>query len=150
MLACLRNGSALTVVHTVKWEVATDLKGCLRFLPIPTTKKPDLVIRNEEEKEAQLVELTVPHEDSISSAHERKDNRYEALVRECEEAGWKVTHFPVEVGCRGLIATSTTKWMRVAGLCPKKRNILTKALQETVEKASLWIWVKREDTSWSE
>ena len=52
--------------------------------------------------------------------------------------------------CRSYIATSITKWMRVAGLCTKKRNILTKALQETVEKASHWIWVKREDTSWSE
>ena len=25
----------------VKWEVAADLKGCQRFFPIPTTKKPD-------------------------------------------------------------------------------------------------------------
>ena len=134
----------------VKWEVAADLKGCERFLPIPTTKKPDLVIWSEEEKEVHLVELTVPHEDNISSAHERKENRYEALVGECEEAGWKTMHFPVEVGCRGYIATSITKWMRVAGLCTKKRNVLTKALQETVEKSSHWLWVKREDTSWSE
>ena len=51
----------------VKWEVAADLKGCERFLPIPTTKKPDLVIWNEEE--VHLVKLTVPHEDNISSAH---------------------------------------------------------------------------------
>ena len=96
------------------------------------------------------MELTVPHEYNISSAHERKDNRYKALVGECEEVGWKVMHFPVEVGCRRFIATSITKWMRVAGLCPKKRNVLTKALQETDEKASHWIWVKREDTSLSE
>ena len=41
------------------------------------------MIWNEEEKEVHLVELTVPHEDNISSAHERKDNRYEALVEEC-------------------------------------------------------------------
>ena len=116
---------------TVTWEVAADLKGCERFFPIPTTKKPDLVIRSEEEKEVHLVELTVPHEDNISSAHERKENRYEALMRECEEAGWKAMHFPVEVGCRGYITTSITKWMRVAGLCTKKRNIITKALQET-------------------
>ena len=27
----------------VEWEVAADLKGCERFFPIPTTKKPDLV-----------------------------------------------------------------------------------------------------------
>ena len=123
-----------------KWEVAADLKGCERFFPIPTTKKPDLVIWNKEEKEVHLVELTVPHEDNIDSAHERK-NRNEAVVEECEEAGWKAKHFPVEVGCRGFIDTSITRWMRVAG--PKKRNTITKALQETVEKASHWIWLKR-------
>ena len=82
----------------VEWEVAADLKGCERFVPIPTTKKPDLVIWNDEEKEMHLVELTVPHEDSINSADEWKDNRYETLVEECEEVGWKATHIPVEVG----------------------------------------------------
>ena len=30
-----------------------------------------------------MVELMMPHEDNISLAHERKDNRYEALVGEC-------------------------------------------------------------------
>ena len=93
----------------VKWEVTADLKGCERFFPIPTTKKPGVVIWNEEEKEVHLVELTVPHEENISTAHERKDNRYEALVGECEEAWWKATYCPAEVGCRGFIATSITK-----------------------------------------
>ena len=139
-----------------KWEVAADLEGCERFFPIPTittttttttTKTPGLVIWNEEEKEVHLVELTVPHEDDINYVHERKDNRSE---EECEEVGWKETHFAVEVGCRGFIATSATKWMRVAGLVPKKRNTITKAHQGTVEKASHWIWLKREDTSRSE
>ena len=60
---------------TVTWEVAADLKGCERFFPVPTTKKPDLVIWSEEEKEVHLVELTVPHEDNISSAHERRGSR---------------------------------------------------------------------------
>ena len=92
----------------------------------------------------------MPHEDNVSSSHERKDSRYEALVGECGEAGWKATHFPVQVGCRGFIATSITKWMTVAGLGPKKRHFMTKALQETVEKDSHWVWVKREGTSWSE
>ena len=133
-----------------QWEAAADLEGCKRFFPIPTTKKPDLVIWSEEEKEVHLVKLTVPHEDNISMAHERKESRYDTLVEECEEAGWKATHFPVEVGCRGFIATSVRKWMRVAGLGPKKENAMMKALQETVEKASHWIWLKREDTSWNE
>ena len=94
-----------------KWEVAAGLKGCDRFSLIPTTKQPDLVIWNEEEKEVHLVKLTVPYEDNINSVHERKDNRYEAPVEECEEAWWKAMHFPVEVGCRGFIATRVTKWV---------------------------------------
>ena len=53
-----------------KWEVAADVKGCERFFPIPTTKKPRPVIWNEEDKEVHLVELTVPHEDNISLAHD--------------------------------------------------------------------------------
>ena len=124
---------------TVTCEAAADLKGYERFFPIPSTKKPDLVIWSEEEKEVHLVELTVPHEDNISSAHEWKENRYEALMGVCEEAGWKTMHFPVEVGCRGYIATSITKWMRVAGLCTKKRNILSKALYQ---KLSRRLWKK--------
>ena len=125
-----------------RWEVAAELEDCTRFFPIPTTKKPDLVIWCAEEKVVHLVELTVPHEDNINAAHERKEKRYEALVEECEEAGWEATHFPVEVGCRGFIGTSVRRWMRVAGLGPKKGNIMVKTLQETVEKASHWIWLR--------
>ena len=89
-----KTNEAMESQSGVKWELAADLKGCERFFPNPTTKKPDLVIWNEEEKEVHLVELTVPHEDNISSAHERKDNRYEALVGECEEAGVESNAFP--------------------------------------------------------
>ena len=143
-------------VRTVrKWkaEAATDEIILLEHGYIVGAAQPDrlgIVIWNEEENEVHLVELTVPHEDNINLAHERKDNRYEALVEECEEAGWIAMHFPVEVGSRGFIATCITKWMRVVGLGPKKRNTITKALQVIVEKASHWIWLKREDTSWSE
>ena len=92
----------------------------------------------------------MPYEDNIRAAHERKEGRYEALVEGCEEAGWKATHFPVEVGCRGFISSSLRKWMRVAGLGPKKTNATARTLQETVEKASHWIWLKRVDTTWGE
>ena len=133
-----------------QWEIAADLKGCERFFPIPTSKKPDLVIWCEMEKEIHLVELTVPHEDNISAANERKEKRYDALVSKCEETGWRATHFPVEIGCRGFVATSVRRWMRVAGIGAKKGKIMTKALQETAEKASHWIWLKRNDNSWNE
>ena len=132
------------------WAVAADLEGRERFFPIQTSKRPDLVIWCAEEKLVHLIELTVPYEDNIQDAHERKEARYEELVNECEEAGWHVEYFPVEVGCRGFIAPSLRKWLNVAGLSLKKGNAVVKVIQETVEKASHWIWLKREDEKWLE
>ena len=145
-----KTNTSMEVESGSQWEVAADLEGYKRFFPIPTSKKPDLVIWSEEERKVHLVELTVPHEDNISAAHERKHKRYENCIEGCEEAGWKAEHFPVEVSCRGFIGNSIRRWMRAAGLGPKKEKGLMKALQETVEKASHWIWLKREDSSWSE
>jgi len=108
--------------------------GLEEILPHPNDKEA------KSEKEVHQVELTVPHEDNIKAAHERKENRYEALVEECEEAGWKATHFPADIGSRGFIATSVRKWMRVAGFGLKKVNATTSALQETMEKANHWIY----------
>jgi len=70
------------------WEVAADLTGSERFFPISTSKKPDIVVWSAERKVVYLVELTVPHGDNIEAAHTRKEDRYEKLLEECEEAGW--------------------------------------------------------------
>ena len=145
-------GVALDKIHKSPyvWEVAADLEGCERFFPIPTSKRPDLVVWCAEVKQVHLIELTVPHEDNIQDAHERKEARYEELVKECEEADWHADYFPVEVGCRGFIAPSLKKWMNVAGLSLRKGNVIMRLLQETVEKASHWIWLKRDDGTWTE
>ena len=138
------------VIHCDEsWEVSADLKGCARLLPIPTTK-PDLVVWSAEARTVHLIELTVPHEDNIEKAHERKEQRYKDLVEECEEAGWQASHFPVEVGCRGFVAASTRKWLGTAGLSPRKVAETVMCMQETVEKASHWIWLKRKDDTWCE
>ena len=142
--------TATVYLSSGQWELGADLAGCQRAFPIPTPKKPDMVIWCEELKEVHLVELTVPHEDNICAAHERKEDRYAELIKSCEEKGWKATNFPVEVGCRGFIAASVRKWLRVAGLGLKEGNKLIKTLQETVEKASHWIWLKRDDEGWYE
>ena len=145
-------GAAVDKIHKSPyvWEVAADLEGCERFFPIPTSKRPDLVVWCAEVKQVHLIELTVPHEDNIQDAHERKEARYEELLRECEEADWRADYFPVEVGCRGFIAPSLRKWMNVAGLSLRKGNVIMRLLQETVEKASHWIWLKRDDGTWTE
>ena len=60
--------------------------------------------------------------------------------------------FAVEVGCRGFIGESAKRWMKVglAGLRQKQESKMMKELQESVEKASNWIWLKRNDNSWFE
>ena len=109
-----------------------------------------MVVWSEAEREIHLIELTVPHEDNVNDAHERKDRRYERLVEECEEAGWRAVHFPIEVGCRGFIGTSVRRWMKIAGIGQREGSRVLRKVQETVERASHWIWLKRDDDSWVE
>ena len=97
-----------------------------------------------------LVELTVPPEDNIDAAQVRKDERYEQLLEECEDSNWTATHLSVEVGCRGFIGNRLRKWLSTIGLSPRQANNAMKRIQETVEKASHWIWLKRNDERWLE
>jgi hypothetical protein len=80
----------------------------------------------------------------------RKNDRYEGLLNECEEAGWSATHQSVEVGCRGFIGQRLRQWFSTIGLNTRQKNIAMKNIQETVEKASHWIWLKRDDERWLE
>ncbi len=73
--------------------------------PIPreiveTSLRPDLIMWSELCKTILLVELTVPWEEGMEAANERKRAKYADLVEDCREAGWKATMCPVEVGCR--------------------------------------------------
>ena len=92
-----------------------------------------------------LAELTVPHEDNIDAAKDRKDERYAQLLDQCEEAGWSAEHFSIEVGCRGFVGHRMRQWLALIGLPNCKINKLIREIQETVEKASHWIWLKRND-----
>ena len=123
-----------------KWEIGADLEGCERFFPIPTPKKPDIVVWCTERKIVYLVELTVPHEDNIDAAHLRKNDRYEKLIQECEEAGWSATNFSVEAGCRGFIGQRLESWFQKIGLNYRERGSAMKEIQKTVENVSHWIW----------
>ena len=74
--------------------MSADLAGHGRLFPIVTSKRPDMVVWCKERKVVHLIELTCPHEDNVDAAKVRKDERYEALVRECnKDAGWRATHF---------------------------------------------------------
>lgn len=59
-----------------------------------------------------VVELTVPSEDGVDEASERKKTKYSELATEAAQNGWKTKIFPVEVGCRGFVNTSMTSLLK--------------------------------------
>ena len=105
---------------------------------------------SDERKMLELVELTVPYEENIDAARDRKEERYHDLVEECKAEGWKTWHSPIEIGCRGFVGLRFKKWFLGLGFSQKNTKDVMKRIQETTEKASHWIWIKREDPSWFE
>lgn len=132
------------------WEVAADLPGRQSPFVIPSPKKPDIVVWCTERKIVFLVKLIVPREDNIDAAQARKEDRYEELLEKCEDAGWSASHFPVEVGCRGFVGNRLKSWLTTIGLKKRGVNEAIKKIEETTEKASHWIWLKRSDNCWLE
>ena len=68
-----------------------------------TSLRPDLVLFSPSSKTIVLLELTVPLEDKVHLAHDRKISKYCALVMACEENGFKTHMFALEVGCLGYL-----------------------------------------------
>lgn len=46
-----------------------------------------------------MTELTVPWEEGIEAAYERKKEKYNKVAAACTEAGWKASTYPVVVAC---------------------------------------------------
>lgn len=89
-----------------------DIGRQLVFPPeiITTTLRPDRVFPSV--KKFFIIELTVPWEDSLEEAYERKYIRYAELAAETQLRGWNTEIRPVEKGCRGFVASSTINLLR--------------------------------------
>ena len=113
-----------------------------------TSLRPDIVAWSTKVKAVALIELTVPWEEGMEAAFERKKTKYTELAAECREAGWRTTIYPVEVGCRGFVGQSTTRLLRDTGVTGGKLKKTTKELVEEAEKGSFWLWLRRKDKNW--
>ena len=124
------------------WKSAADLNEALHFPShiVQTRERPDIVVWSENIKRILLVELTVPWEENMEEAFERKKERYENLRAECEEKGWSCRVLPIEVGCRGFVGYSTIAYLTKLGLASRTRKTTTVQLQKAAEEASSWIW----------
>ena len=113
------------------WQVATDSKYNFIF-PTEmalTTKRPDIVIWTVKAKKVFVIELMVLFEENFDWPHQRKMEKFEDLREECVRNDWITNVFPIEVGCRGFIANSTSVFLNNLGLPPSdKKKYMEKIL----------------------
>ena len=147
----IRSGETLQPFSLGKeWNMKVDLNTQLQFpreIAI-TSLRPDIVVWSVQARVVHLIELTVPSEEEIECAFERKKAKYTELAAECREAGWKATIHPVEIGCRGYVGLSTIRLLKDAGVVGSKLKKAIKDLSEEAEKGSFWLWLRRRDRSW--
>ena len=71
-------------------ECLVDIERALQFPSdvALTILRPDVMILSKAARIVIMSELSVPWEDNVEEARERKKERYEELVMQCEEHGW--------------------------------------------------------------
>ncbi|KAK0156574.1 hypothetical protein N1851_000005 [Merluccius polli] len=107
-----------------------------------------MVLTSESTKQVVILELTVPWEDRIEEAHERKRAKYAELSSECRNNGWKAHCEPVEVGCQGFAGRSLLQTLKLLGVKGLQLKKATTNILEAAERASRWLWIRRGDP-WS-
>jgi len=132
------------------WVLQADLDRKLIFPEeiAVTNQRPDVVIWSAKTRQVVMIELTVPWEERMEEAYERKAERYSNLRQVCTEKRWKAWCFPVEVGCRGFVSQSMWRMLGALGIKGRKRKQVTKNLTEAAEAASRWLWLKRNAGTW--
>ena len=128
------------------WEMRADLKKQLKFPEeiAHTSLRPDIVLWSKGTKQVVLMELTVPWEERIEEAYERELKKYQALILESQQNGWKAWNLPVEVGCRGFAGRSLWRALGLLGIEGPARKRLVANTTKRAEEASRWIWIQRE------
>lgn len=75
------------------WQLSVELGWQLKFLAhiVTMSLRPDIVLLSESARQVIMLQLTVPWEDRIEEAYERKRAKYQALVEACTEWGGRHT-----------------------------------------------------------
>ncbi|XP_061571176.1 uncharacterized protein LOC133424524 [Cololabis saira] len=139
--------AASLLTSAVDWDLRVDLGKQLKFPDYITTTslRPDIVLSSVSSRQVLLIELTVPWEDRIEEANERKRSKYQELVEQCQRRGWKARCEPIEVGCRGFAGRSLCKVFTLLGITGAAKRKAIKSTMEAAERASRWLWIRRSD-----
>ncbi|XP_061747756.1 uncharacterized protein LOC133545995, partial [Nerophis ophidion] len=140
-----RDTSSSLLATARDWELSVDLGKQLKFPDVVAkrTLRPDIVLTSVASKQVILLELTVPWEDRMEEANERKSAKYSQLVEECRSNGWRAMCRPVEVGCRGFVGKSLCRAYRMLGITGASQQRAMKLVTDAAEVASRWLWIRR-------
>ena len=110
------------------WKLEVDLNKKLVFPReiVMTNLKPDIVLLSEKAKTVVMIELTVPWEDHIEEANERKILKYDELRELCTSKGWALRCLPVVAGVRGFPAQLVHHLLSVFGVKGTERRTIVK------------------------
>ncbi len=110
-----------------------------------TSLRPDIVLWSQATRQVALIKLTVPWEERIEEAHERKLGKYQSLISESQQRGWRAWNLPVEVGCRGFPGQSLWRALGMLGVRGATHKDLVNNISKQAETASRWLWLKRSE-----
>ena len=136
---------------TNEWRVAADLPARRAYPDMISDfgMRPDIVVSSDMNKTVIMVELTVPYEANMSGSHEFKTAKYEELASHVQRKGFKTHLLAVEVGARGFAGSSIYSLFKKLGLSNRRCAWYIKQVTEAAERASYWIWLKRNDKTWT-
>ena len=119
---------------------------------LPTSQRPDLVLIDDIQKRILVMELTIPFEQNIKDAHDRKMHKYGSLMADLTTAGYKTELYCVEIGSRGLITSdNSTRLNYVFKFTGSKiRKSEVRSLSKTALLCSYALWNCRHEPVWVE
>ena len=140
----LRNRTSL-LSAAPDWQIEVDLEKQMKFPSniAETRLRPDIIFFSNMKKKIIMWELTVPWEDNMEVAHERKIAKYTNLTDKCRDNGWQASCVAIEVGCRGFAAKSLCKALASVGIAGLAKRKALKTITEAAERASKWLWIRR-------
>jgi hypothetical protein len=97
-----------------------------------------------------LIELTCCAEEGIQAARLRKETKYTDLVSSINDTGlWKAQLLTLEIGARGLVATSSHRIFVGLGFSSGEAKSLCKILSRVVARCSYAIYLAHHNLAWS-
>ncbi len=117
---------------------------------VATELRPDVVLWSKMSRIVVLLELTCCAEEGIRAAQLRKETKYSELVDSINETKvWKASLHTIEIGARGLVATTTHRIFVQLGFSSAQAKSLCKTLSRAVARCSYAIYLAHQNLAWS-